>query len=1080
MSKKFFRPPANFMDSDSDSDDDDDNLSDEEEEPRGRSAAKPPTNATTANLSSSDDDDDDDDEDPPDKSNNKRKASGAGESRNKRPKASAFFDMEAEASDEEDDDEDDGGRKRPTDADGEQMDREALEMMKLQDRRRAQAGGAFMERTAAEMARDIEERHRMQRRPVNQARIRQEMPSKGRGSGASPAAPSAPAPRVHHMAEAEDDGYAADAAVAQQSLVPSVSDPSFWMISCATGKEQDMVMQIMNKAVAMARQGKPLGITGAIAAQSKGRIYVEGFSEPQVMEAIQNIRGLLQYTMRLVPIGDMTTVMTVTPKKKPVQKNEWVRMTRGHYKGDLALVIDVKDSGLKCIVQCVPRLDLTLGDLTPEEARVRRRTIKPPQKFFSPQELKAMGKHNILRQLYPGTNMYCYAFEGNFFKDGYLIKEMTVGSMVKPCTEEDPPNLEELQRFQRRKGAGREDDDDEDEGGEENAGSKLAGSLLDELMELQEKTGFDKQTSKPGSGLLIGDTVEVVEGDLVGVRGKVISLDGSTVKIKPLDAEITDEIEFLANQVRKYIEVGAHVKVMDGRYANETGTVVATEKSGDGQDFTAIVLTDVTNNEITVRISQLRESAEMATTMDVLHGYRLYDLVVLSGGGSANEVGVIVRVGREDFTVINNHGIDREVRPEELRGKKNGMSDRAVALDVQGNQLRSGDTVNVVDGRHKGKSATIKRMNRSQLFLHSQTKSDHAGIFVVKSRSCVLAGSRTQNRSGAGDGGATPWTPQSTQSSRGPGAGRKRDDGLIGKTVRIQAGNWKGFIGTVSDTTGTHVQVELHARLKKVMVTHERVHVIGDKFGATDNSGSNPAVNPTVMGQAAPMLAAGQTPMHGGATPMHGGGLDTEASDDVWRPGGAIDQEAGDSSAKENDGWGTSNNDHDNDNNDGWGSSSNNQANDGGWGAPPPPVAQNEANGASHSSSIKQESTAASAIKREQASEIDHDADGDDRPAWLMERVGVSLKTSSKQGFVKEIHGGKIVVEFDDGSTESINMNDASMVVPVEHDSVLVTGGNEVGLEGTLVCIDGTDAILKDANDAFKIVEFSFLAKVKD
>ena len=60
-----------------------------------------------------------------------------------------------------------------------------------------------------------------------------------------------------------------------------------------------------------------------------------------------------------------------------------------------------------------------------------------------------------------------------------------------------------------------------------------------------------------------------------------------------------------------------------------------------------------------VRTSQVRESAEVNSGLEKLAGYELYDLVVLSGGGSANEVGVIVRVGREDFTVVNNHGINR-------------------------------------------------------------------------------------------------------------------------------------------------------------------------------------------------------------------------------------------------------------------------------------------------------------------------------------------------------------------------------------------------------------------------------------
>jgi transcription elongation factor SPT5 len=265
----------------------------------------------------------------------------------------------------------------------------------------------------------------------------------------------------------------------------------------------------------------------------------------------------------------------------------------------------------------------------------------------------------------------------------------------------------------------------------------------------------------------------------------------------------------------------------------------------------------------------------VASGQDKLAGYELYDLVVLSGGGSTNEVGVIVRVGREDFTVINNHGINRDVRPEELRGKRNATSNRAVALDVQGNQIRCGDQVNVAEGPHKGKTATIKRMSRAQLFLHSQTRSEHAGVFVVRSRSCVLAGSRSQNRMGAADGGASPFsTPQSQGGGPAGGRGSKHDDALIGKTVRIQAGQWKGYLGAVADATATHVQVELHSRLKKVMVVRERVAVVGDKFGATED-GTQQGVNsmgaPTASFTAATPMHGGSTPMHGGATPMHGG-----------------------------------------------------------------------------------------------------------------------------------------------------------------------------------------------------------------
>lgn len=97
--------------------------------------------------------------------------------------------------------------------------------------------------------------------------------------------------------------------------------------------------------------------------------------------------------------------------------------------------------------------------------------------------------------------------------------------------------------------------------------------------------------------MVIGDTVEIVEGDLIGTRGKLLSTDGSTVKVKPIDTTDlgdTTDVEFLVSQVRKHIPVGAHVKVIDGRYANETRVVVAIEKLEGDSDSTAILLTDMT------------------------------------------------------------------------------------------------------------------------------------------------------------------------------------------------------------------------------------------------------------------------------------------------------------------------------------------------------------------------------------------------------------------------------------------------------------------------------------------------------
>jgi hypothetical protein len=64
--------------------------------------------------------------------------------------------------------------------------------------------------------------------------------------------------------------------------------------------------------------------------------------------------------------------------------------------------------------------------------------------------------------------------------------------------------------------------------------------------------------------------------------------------------------------------------------------------------------------------------------------YELFDLVIL-------EVGLIVRVGQEDFAVINHQGVACEVRPDDLRETKYSASGRAVALGASCNPMRCGD-----------------------------------------------------------------------------------------------------------------------------------------------------------------------------------------------------------------------------------------------------------------------------------------------------------------------------------------------------------------------------------------------------
>jgi len=189
------------------------------------------------------------------------------------------------------------------------------------------------------------------------------------------------------------------------------------------------------------------------------------------------------------------------------------------------------------------------------------------------------------------------------------------------------------------------------------------------------------------------------------------------------------------------------------------------------------------------------------------------------------------------------------------------------------------------------------------------------------------------------------------------------------------------------------------------------------------------------------------------------------SSDDVWRPGGAVDpaNENGNGAA-DNDGWGSPSNDN-NDVGDGWGTNADSTS---AWGSTAAEKPEGE------TVQPKEEP----AIKREQTLETT-DGDATETPVWFMERVCVQLKSTDVAAVIKEVTSDSTaLVQLEDKTTKDVRVGEVFMIPPKEHDKVLVTGGAEVGVEGELVCIDGTDAILKDSNEDFKIVDYVCLAKI--
>jgi transcription antitermination factor NusG len=202
--------------------------------------------------------------------------------------------------------------------------------------------------------------------------------------------------------------------------------------------------------------------------------------------------------------------------------------------------------------------------------------------------------------------------------------------------------------------------------------------------------------------------------------------------------------------------------------------------------------------------------------------YEIQDFVEIDG----QNVGVIVKIEGENFTVLDQTNNTRLLKVQEIRNKRD--SRRAVAVDSGNNSIKAGDLVRVLSGPYANRNATILHLYRSWAFLKTTEILENSGILVVRSNNVSVIGLKS-NASLPSTPAGTPASnkfasPQSTP--RGFSKGKR--DPLVGKSVTISFGPFKGYKGIVKDANDQTARVELHTRSK--ILTVERDKLITEEY----------------------------------------------------------------------------------------------------------------------------------------------------------------------------------------------------------------------------------------------------------
>ncbi|KAJ5610572.1 hypothetical protein N7510_007291 [Penicillium lagena] len=579
--------------------------------------------------------------------------------------------------------------------------------------------------------------------------------------------------------------------VPKRLLLPSVEDPSIWGARCKPGKEREVVFSIQRRIEERpAGSRNPIRIISAFERGNvmQGWFYCEARRQADVVEGLENIAFYYpSQKMTLVPVKEMPDLLRVQ-KSEELLPGGWVRIKRGRYQGDLAQIEEVETNGLNVTVRVVPRLDYGMNEdaaaargLDAKRKRGAANMVRPPQRLFS--EAEAKKKHAKYLSATSGLGGKSWNYLNDNYVDGFLIKDMRVNHLNSKNVN---PRLEEVTMFAR--------------GGEDGTANLDLASLAETL-----KNSTAEDSYQPG------DPVEVYRGEQQGLVGRTVSTRGDIVSLQVTEGDLTGQtIDAPVRTLRKRFREGDHVKVIGGsRYNNELGMVVQVK------DDTVTLLSDMSMQEITVFSKDLRLSAEM-TTDGQLGIYDVQDLVQLD----AATVACVIKVDRESLRVVDQNGSVRNVLPTQIANKITPRRD-AVATDRNGAEIRHGDTVREVYGEQR--SGVICHIHRSFLFLHNKAQAENAGITVVRTTNVVTVSARGGRPAGPDLTKLNPALNQ--QGGRGGGGAmpppQRGRDRLVGKTVTIRKGRYKGLIGTVRDADDTSAQVELYTSNKPVILARD-------------------------------------------------------------------------------------------------------------------------------------------------------------------------------------------------------------------------------------------------------------------
>eukprot|EP00922_Rhytidocystis_sp_ex-Travisia-forbesii_P054538 GHVS01080819.1.p1 GENE.GHVS01080819.1~~GHVS01080819.1.p1 ORF type:complete len:810 (+),score=159.92 GHVS01080819.1:221-2650(+) len=502
--------------------------------------------------------------------------------------------------------------------------------------------------------------------------------------------------------------------------LPDVTDPKLWIVKLFKNNvEREMVIAMQNKCLEWKKDGQSLGVHSAYAADNlKGAIYVEADNKFAIQEGLKGFREMNLFGragIRMVPLREMPQVFTMGNRRKQnPELNDFVRVRRGLYGGDIAQIVDIDEQGTYVTLRLIPRADVTAAlerqhMEQPAGSRTKPQTFRkgekrPPKKFFDKDDVQNRGGTIEQYDSRTGTIRFgSYIFEDN---PGYIQKKANLNHLLTGGDVE--ATVAELKEFKRAK------QNDE--------------SITAEAQ-------FRDVKKEASSKYLTGEIVEVYKGDLKGLIGRIKSCrdDKSFCIIPEKDEGLKKEVVLERGHLRKKFSVGENVRVVNGLNLGDTGLITSLE----GQ--TAHVFSPSSGQPFSCKVEDITSAPNEGIGpggLSSLGGFLLGDLVQLAN----KQTGVIVFINRDatkTIDVLTGEGVVK-VPLSEIGTKRS--SHLARAYDCNGNQFETRQVVTIREGPLKGRTGRVQHIWKQLVFVKVPDRLESAGYCVVANTQLSVLG----------------------------------------------------------------------------------------------------------------------------------------------------------------------------------------------------------------------------------------------------------------------------------------------------------------------------------------------------